>query len=49
LGQKEYLGIRDEQADSASGFKSINLRETDVQQDQVWSQFFGFLNGFQAI
>ena len=28
------------------GFDSIQLRETDVQHNQVRLQFFGLLNGF---
>jgi hypothetical protein len=29
-----------------SGFDSIQLWETNVQQNQVWFEFFGFPNGF---
>jgi len=31
------------------GFDSIQAGKADVQQDQVWFKFAGFLNCFQSI
>ena len=32
-----------------SGSDSVQLRKPDVKQNQVWLQFFRFLNGFQSV
>ena len=35
--------------DSASGFDPIQRRQSDVEQDQVWLQFFCFSNRLQPV
>jgi transposase len=46
LTHEEYFGFGGEPSDSSSGFDSVQTWESNIQQNQVGLQFFGFLNGF---
>ena len=46
LRNEEYFGIRLNFGYSMGGFDSIQGWKPDIEQNQVWFQFFGFLNGF---
>jgi hypothetical protein len=46
LAHEEYFGFGGELADSSSRFDSIQRGQPDVEQNQVWVKFFGFLNRF---
>ena len=46
LAYEDDFGARGEIPDAPGGLDSIQLWETEVQQNQVWFQFFGFLNRF---
>jgi hypothetical protein len=35
--------------DPPSGFDSVHVRKSNVQQNQVWLQFFRLLDSFQSI
>ena len=47
--KEQYCRLRGTLADTSGHFDSIQFRKSNVQQDQVWFQYLGFLNRFQAI
>ena len=49
FADKEDFGCRRNLTNSASGFNPIQCRKSDVEQDQVWLEFFDFLNSFQPV
>jgi len=44
FGHEQDLGRRGNCADAAGGFESVQSRQTNVQQDQVWAQCCRFLD-----
>jgi hypothetical protein len=46
LCHDEYFGLRDELADSPSGFDAVQLGKADIEQNQVRFQFHRFYDGF---
>jgi len=49
LSQEDDLGFGDKFANLSGGFDSVQTREADVQQDQIWSQLYCLLNRFQSV
>jgi hypothetical protein len=46
LAYKKHFGFWEELVDSPSGLHTIQGWKPDVEQNQIWVQFFGFPNGF---
>jgi hypothetical protein len=46
---EEDFDLRKQFPDGASSLNSAELRKTDVQKDQVWLQFLGFLDSLQSV
>ena len=49
LAHKEYFGSRGNFAYSSTGFDAVQCGQSDIQQNQIWVQFFGLLDGFQPV
>src|SRR6516225_11322019 len=49
LTEKQDFPVRNELLHMSANFYPIQPRKTDVEQNQVWFQFAGFLNCFQSI
>src|SRR4030095_8768561 len=49
LAQEEQFGVGGEPADPLRDLESMQLRQVDIEQNQVRRQFFGLLNSLQPI
>src|SRR4030095_12910363 len=49
LADEEHSCVGGEPADPFSDLESMQLRQIDIEQNQIRLQFFGLLNGLQPI